>query len=546
VPNLDFAHVKSWLRRAFPVGSSSVSPKLLIDIHPLNTVINGFSNDDAYNRRTCQNTVQKVHDQRDLDTGFPTIFDDTDFTHFFGLVYDGGNPVTHYLAGCSDIPSPDSPDDFFKAVGTGATGPIGKGEVPWFDTTGVRWDRDGSYGDWYTGHELGHTLGRLHIKSNSAPCRMPDDYLDTDDATYPDHRYSNGQLSDSPGPPYFVGFDTGDPTLGLNASGNPLSPMQVLPGAVWHDMMTYCIKQWISDQTYTDIYRRLVKENQQEEHLGLFAYTPEDSQSLNRLLAQIRDDIPLPYAELQPTSHDFSRTDRGRPRALQVGSQQALQQYSESSVKKFTAKFLHGDLIVVRATVNLTNGTGSFSKIIRVSRARVSARPQDDKVRIRITYPNGKITEQPVNVMLMTESYKGERTGTVSAVLPYASGKVVLGLFMDNKLVDTLRASQNAPKLGKIHPPQLVGTTGLRFTWDKAKDADKNVVTYSVQMRFMNEDPWRTVGLDLQEPNLSLSSERFKGFRSVQLRVIASDGYHSTAKTSIAFPLHLPLLTKNS
>jgi hypothetical protein len=65
-------------------------------------------------------------------------------THYFGLVSDGAG----FMRGCaSGIPQTPDPT-------TVASGPTGN--------SGFSWDTDGCYGDWYTGHELGHTFGRFH------------------------------------------------------------------------------------------------------------------------------------------------------------------------------------------------------------------------------------------------------------------------------------------------------------------------------------------------------------------------------------------------
>jgi hypothetical protein len=100
------------------------------------------------------------------------------------------------------------------------------------------WDTDGSYGDWYTGHELGHTFGRFHAEFCGAGGGGP----------YP---FTNGQLANADGA--FVGFDVGDASRGI--------PMRALPGVVWHDVMTYCASQWLSSFTYTGIRDRLVLED---------------------------------------------------------------------------------------------------------------------------------------------------------------------------------------------------------------------------------------------------------------------------------------------
>lgn len=109
-----------------------------------------------------------------------------------------------------------------------SSGPAGSG------TWG--WDYDGSYADWYAGHEIGHTLGRAHPTSSAALCGNS-----ASDNSYP---YPNGQIGPSNG--ILEGFDVGDGSLGL--------PLAVYPGATWHDVMTYCNNQWISDYTYNGMY----------------------------------------------------------------------------------------------------------------------------------------------------------------------------------------------------------------------------------------------------------------------------------------------------
>ena len=67
-------------------------------------------------------------------------------------------------------------------------------------------------------------------------------------APYP---FTDGQLSNADGA--FVGFDVGDIANGL--------PLRALPGTAWHDVMSYCVNQWISSFTYTGIRTRLVAED---------------------------------------------------------------------------------------------------------------------------------------------------------------------------------------------------------------------------------------------------------------------------------------------
>jgi len=201
--SLDFALLVSWLGRAYPVGQV-ISSQTVIDA----TASPPFG---------CGDINAQVAAIRALDMsagGDPR-------THYYGIVSDGG----FFMRGCAaGIPATADP----STVASGPTGPATWG-----------WDFDGSYGDWYGGHELGHTFGRKH----PGFCGETQDDLQN----YP---FANGQLADSADS--FVGFDVGDPAQGL--------PMTALPGQSWHDVMTYCNYEWLSPYTYRGILNRLIAE----------------------------------------------------------------------------------------------------------------------------------------------------------------------------------------------------------------------------------------------------------------------------------------------
>jgi len=120
--------------------------------------------------------------------------------HYYGMVSDAAG----FMRGCAmDIPS------------HVASGPTGTG------TWG--WDYDGSYGDWYGGHELGHTYGRGHANYCGA-------------GGGPSYPYTGGRISPSlTGNTALYGFD-----IGTWAIYEP----------DWKDLMTYCDYEWPSDFTY--------------------------------------------------------------------------------------------------------------------------------------------------------------------------------------------------------------------------------------------------------------------------------------------------------
>ena len=202
----DFQMVLSWLRRAYPVAE----------------VLSTYTTIDATSAWpfACGDVNGQLSAIRGLDVAGGT----DRRTHYYGLVSDGAG----FMRGCaSGIPQTPDPT-------TVASGPTG--------SSGFAWDTDGCYGDWYTGHEFGHTFGRFH------PGFCGETH---DDSSYP---FSNGQLSNSN--EEFVGLDFGDAVLGL--------PMRALPGVDWHDVMTYCDFQWLSSYTYMGVRNRIVA----EENLG--------------------------------------------------------------------------------------------------------------------------------------------------------------------------------------------------------------------------------------------------------------------------------------
>ena len=200
---IDVALIESWLRRAYPIAQLQ-----------LTTTAATATPAPPFHASLINAQLIAL---RAVDVGTPG----TDArTHYYGMVADSGFFMQGLASGIPQTPDP----------ATVASGPTGPSAFPW--------DDDGSYGDWYGGHELGHTLGRFHAEFCGAPLGAP----------YP---FANGQLSDAD--EAFVGIDVGDPAVGL--------PMRVMGGIDCHDVMSYCDDQWLSSFTYGEVYTRLVAED---------------------------------------------------------------------------------------------------------------------------------------------------------------------------------------------------------------------------------------------------------------------------------------------
>jgi hypothetical protein len=198
---LDFDMLASWLRRAYPTAEVQLAQQSLTtlssppaDCHAVNTLLSPL--------------VMMAADSR---------------TRFYGLIPD--NNKNNFVAGCSTTTPGQS--------GSGPTGPIFPEDHPW--------DLDGSYGDAYGGHEIGHMHGRKH------PGYCGQDMAD------PNYPFPGGLLGNDLYD--FQGFDAGDATFGLPVSLNDWR-------AQWHDVMTYCHFQWMSDYTYRGILQNLCAADQ--------------------------------------------------------------------------------------------------------------------------------------------------------------------------------------------------------------------------------------------------------------------------------------------
>jgi hypothetical protein len=198
----DVALIESWLRRAYPI--------VRLELTTTTTTALPTPPFGAAQINAQLIALRAV----DVSTGTDAR------THYYGMVADSGFFMRGLASGIPQTPQP-------ATVASGPTGPSTFG-----------WDSDGSYGDWYGGHELGHTVGRFHAEFCGA----------TGGAAYP---FPGGQLSDAD--EAFVGIDIGDPALGL--------PMRVMGGVDAHDVMSYCDDQWLSSFTYSAIYDRLIAED---------------------------------------------------------------------------------------------------------------------------------------------------------------------------------------------------------------------------------------------------------------------------------------------
>ncbi|MEP7359866.1 MAG: hypothetical protein ABI847_21625, partial [Anaerolineales bacterium] len=206
------AMLESWLRREYPIGTLFSTRR--------SVQVMGSNNPLVTNIGTAASWVNGLMDQQ------RQAFAGNDP----GWLYVGQvGPAGGFMRGITPgLPS------WTTATPTGVT-PFCPGNG------GPCFDNDGSWGDWYGAHEIGHAMGRPHVGRFFSDIGCGADWY----FWQPGYPYETAIIGGpSLNPNRFFGFDAGDANLGLVTA--------VIP-STFTDNMSYCSFEWISDWTYTSI-----------------------------------------------------------------------------------------------------------------------------------------------------------------------------------------------------------------------------------------------------------------------------------------------------
>jgi hypothetical protein len=535
----DFDRIASWLGRAYP------TPQVQM------TRLNAPAT--ATWPFTCNQVNAQLSAIRNTDVSVNNTVDAR--THYFGLVWDGGG----FMRGCaSGIPGSADPT-------TVASGPTG---IP-SGTFG--WDTDGSYGDWYTGHELGHTYGRFHIGSGCGET--------ADDPSYP---FPSGQISNADGA--FVGLDVGDTAASIARAA--------LPGTQWRDVMSYCQNQWVSSYTYQRIWDRLAAEDvlapgapaPANENVpvaagpqaglaaggapapgaprgevsppGSIGYRAQNETASAAVLGPgLNPAMPvIPTASERATGAGSQAEDMITPemRAAFESHQQAESMRAKGAGAREApnAQLREGDFVNVVATVNVTRNTGDVAYVNRVARALIPTASRAlvptsasgaELGEVRAVDANGRVVaSQPAPIKFDSDREPGEdRTGIVDAFLPTPAGATAIEVLISGRVVArrdvgaALPGSQANPAASAAAArPMLASPTagpggrGILLDWS-ASGAASAGVTYSVLVSADGGASWQTLAVGVREPRLQVGTEQF-AVPKLQVRVLASNGLQTS------------------
>ena len=448
----DAALFASWLRRAYPTGQLVISTGT--------ATANPAAPFDASAINAQLIAMRAV----DVATGTDAR------THYYGMVADGGFFMRGLASGIPQTPAP----------GTVASGPTGP------STFG--WDGDGSYGDWYGGHELGHTFGRYHAEFCGAAGGAP----------YP---FPNGQLS---GPDEsFVGLDVGDPGLGL--------PLRLVGGAAAHDVMTYCSSQWLSSFTYDGIYQRLLAENALPAGPG--------TGGMAMVLGAHHEGAAGPAGMRVIGSINLTAGTGAIGAVLPAGSGGDELGGDELGGDDLGGDELGGDEL---------GGDELGGDQLRADRPDGAPDGPDGRtppdpgpgagigrLAIRLLDGDGAVVdERPAAFRPSSCQDPGEDvTGVLDATVPVPAGAATVEVLLDGAVLDHRPIGGPASTTGALAPgvaaAGLTPDGGRRLAWQVADAPDGQ--RYAVQLSADDGATWRTVAVDLARPEVELAAGELTG-----------------------------------
>jgi len=539
----DFALIRSWLGRVYPVDAVNMTQLTV--------------NANASPPFSCNAINAQLAATRAVEVGNNSV---DARTHYYGLVDDGG----FFMRGCAaGIPGSPQPQ-------TVSSGPAGAGTFGW--------DNDGSYADWYTGHELGHTFGRSHIGSGCG-----------DSDSDPNYPYPNGQIADADGA--FVGFDVGD-------AGNGIA-MAALPGTQWTDVMSYCQNQWMSDYTYRAIFERLNDENalpggptpavagiepaaggttvepaaagpapiiDGERSAAAFGGPHGDAAFIAPASVPPNDVAPA----MAPPDLDVAPAYETAPEVFVAGEDPLGASASGEPAGPVppelrTADDMAGDQpptrpdlpapagfepvrearLSVVGTVNLTAGDGDIAFVNPVQQGIGRTGAADDTAVIRVLGDDDdELARHRVFVLLDSELHPGDDvTGVIDALIPVADGARALALVLEGEEVDRFTFPQldvqgfaDARQVSiETDLDEAAGTVAVSVPQAQRRPDESS---YGVEVSDDGGATWQVVALGQATPDTVIDVQAFDAGQELGVRVTLNTGLRSEviAETTVELP----------
>lgn len=427
IRNTDRQLLASWLKRAYPISTLNVWHGTFSPCY------GSLPSAGDVNKALAWNKSRKVLGSNE-----------DPYTRYYGMAMNTGG----FMRGQGQRP------------GTIASGPTGS------STSG--WDTDGSFGDWYGAHELGHNYDQRHTRGVNPPTCGGGNCSSSAcgpwgvcgcEAGAVVH-YSNGDISptqDASRSDALYGFDVGTLTI------YPPS---------WNDVMTYCDNLWISDYTYESIRNRMVSESgsprlmrpaQLEEHLAVFGTIYTDT-----------GQVELDTMYRVPEAWDMFGRTPGEYSIRLLDGETVLEDYP------FTPHLNHVD-------------------------------PGPD---------------------CETGAEQEAEPGLIIEYVPWVEGTTRIAITHGAEELASRQVSGNAPEVSLLEPNDgVLDTEEITVVW-QANDADGDDLEFTLEYSVDGGEEWSPLGSGITGTQIVLDADFVPGTDRGKFRILASDGVNTAQDES--------------
>ncbi len=206
-------------------------------------------------------------------------------------------------------------------------------------------------------------------------------------------------------------------------------------------------------------------------------------------------------------------------------------------------------LLLVRGQIDTRSGSLTFLPFARVASASSPDLPPPGPYVLEARGANGALLATiPFDAKPSHVDIPFAPLGTVANFLVAVpdSGIASVDIVRGATRLGSIAASAHAPSVRVLAPAggETFGGSSFSVRWS-GSDADGDALSYSLQYSADNGSTWRTLATDLTGTALTVDASGLPGSARGVVRVIASDGFNSTAAVSGAFTVanHAPLLT---
>lgn len=404
-------------------------------------------------------------------------------TRYYGMVTDAGatfGAELTFMRGCANFPI----DSRTSNVGSGPTG------IPqrWPDYT---WDdKDGTYGDWYGGHELGHTYNRRHASgATSGLCADRAGVVGAENtACRSSSECRPEQLcigSGFGGSSVKLPLAQPFPNAGGSISPATSNPRRLVYGfdsssnaiyrpTVWNDVMTYLKNEWVSDFTTHGLMDRM---------------RFETSQAAS---ASLQGGGAGGIVETMDRLHVVGSIDAG------------------------TGEVSLQPLFIIPDTGELDPRVpGDYDIVLRDAGEAELA---------RYAFTVVESSEEP-----LPDSTDPTRTFLFfSELVPYVDGTARVEIDGPTGVLASVTAGMTAPVVELLSPNggEDLAADGVFVDWD-ASDADGDPLMFDVEYSADGGETWSLVAQGITEVGVDIDPANLVGSTAALFRVWASDGIHT-------------------